>query len=187
MSSYRSMKYSSVQEITEIIAVFVDFRSQVGELHASLLSSEGSDEVHQRRREGIISVQSVSLELGADSLHTLGVISLLDDGRHETGELGLLPALLLGKLSVDEVEAVEGVSLLDAAVHVNATVGAGVALDDSGGIDDLQLGGIGLNGEVVARNNTDDGEEGASGLPALRATASVVVGNVAFQRNNDLV
>lgn len=160
---------------------------QVGELNTSLLSSESGNEIHQRRGESIVGIKTVSLELGANSIHALGVIALLDDGRNEAGELRLLPALLLRKLGVNKVEAVEGVFLFDAAVHVDTAVGAGVTLDDGGGVDDLELGGVGLDGDIVARNDTDDGEKGAGGLPALGAATGVVVGDVALQRDNDLV
>lgn len=102
---------------------------QVGELVAGLLSSEGSDQVHQRRRKGIVGLETVGLELAAHLINTLGVEALLDDGRDEGSELGLLPALLVRELDVNEVEAVEGVLLLDAAEEVDTAVLAGVALD----------------------------------------------------------
>jgi hypothetical protein len=169
-------------------AILVELgRLKVGELNTGLLSSEGSNKIHQRGRQSIVGIKTVSLELGANGIHALRVISLLDDGRNEASELRLLPALLLRQLGVDEVQSVEGVGRLDAAVHMDAAVGAGVALDDGGGVDDLELGGVGLDGEVIAGDDTDDGEEGAGGLPAFRATAGVVVGDVALQGDDDLV
>lgn len=77
--------------------------------------------------------------------------------------------------------------LLDAAIQMNPAVAAGIALDHSRRIDDGELRRVGLNAEVVARDHADNGEQGPAGLPALAAATGVVVGDVAFQCDNDLV
>lgn len=46
-----------------------------------------------------------------------------------------MPALLVGKLDVDEIKTMEGVLALDATEEVGAALLAGVALDNGGGID----------------------------------------------------
>lgn len=156
-------------------------------LQVGLLSVVGGEEIHQRRGEGVVGVEPDGLELGADLVHLVGVEALLDDGGDEAGELGLLVAAAGEELGVDEVEAAEGVGLLDAAEEVDAAVTAGVALDDGGGVDDLELVLVGGHGDVLAGEDADDGEEGAGGLPALGAAAGVVVGDVALEVDGDFV
>lgn len=77
-----------------------------------------------------------------------------------------------------EVEALEGVLDLDAAVQVSTAAGASVSLDSGAGVHNLQLGLVGGDGQVVSGHDADDGEQGASRLPALRAPAGVVVSYV---------
>lgn len=55
----------------------------------------------------------------------------------------------------------------DAAKEMDAAVFAGVALDGGGRIDDVQFLGVGGDAEFVGGDDTDDGEEGAGGLPAF--------------------
>ena len=43
------------------------------------------------------------------------------------------------------------------------------------------------NGDGVAGNYSDDGEQRSGGLPALRAATGVVVSDIAGQLNHDLV
>lgn len=178
--------YISIPIFIKFIVALWSF-SQVGELDAGLLSSERGNQVHKRRRKGIVSVQTVGLELSAHCIHALRVISLLNDRRHETGELRLLPSLLGGKLGVNEVQTVERVCLFDSAIHVDTAVAAGVTLDNSRWVDNLELGCVGLNREVITGNNADNGEQSTGRLPALRAATSVVVGNIALQGDNNLV
>lgn len=174
---------------------------------ASLLSSEGSNQVHQRRRESIVGLEAVGLELAANLFNALGVEALLDDGGDKGSELGLLPALRIGKLNVDEVETVEWVLLLDTAEQVNAAGLAGVTLDGGARVDaknqimlevatgclsraiyvHVQLVTVGSDLDVVTGQNANEGEERTSGLPAFGAAAEVVVSDVALQGDSDLV
>lgn len=127
------------------------------------------------------------MELGAHFLHALGVEALLDDGGDESRELRLLPALLIGQLGVHKVQALEGVVLLDATEHVHPAALAGISLDGGGRVNDGQLLCVFGDGDGVAGNNADDGEQRTGGLPALGAAAGVVVSDVAGQLNNDLI
>jgi hypothetical protein len=94
--------------------------------------------------------------------------------------------MLLRKLGVDEIESVEWMfRVLDAAVHVHAATGAGVALNGRIGVDDLELFGILGDAELVARRNGDLREQRARGLPALGASAHVVIGALGGDRHLD--
>lgn len=62
---------------------------------------------------------------------------------------------------------------------MDATLLAGVTLDDSAFVNDGQLVLIGCDLDIVNRNDADDGEESAGWLPALGTSACVVVKNVA--------
>src|SRR5579871_1501877 len=87
---------------------------------------------------------------------------------------------------MDEVEAVERMAgVLDAAVHMRAASLAGVALDHSGGVDDLQLVAVLQHRNVLPWHDGDDGEVCALRLPALGAAAGVVMGDVALDANLD--
>lgn len=154
---------------------------------SSLLRRPRSNGIHERRREGVICRQALGGEGAADVVHLVGIEALLDDGAHECGELGLLPALVLGELDVDEVEALEGVVLLDAAEEVDAALAAGVALDHSLRVDDLELVGIGGHAQLVTRHDGHDAEQRALGLPALGAPARVVVCHLTAESHLDWV
>lgn len=143
-----------------------------------LLSSIRSNKVHQHRRKTIIRLEPNLVQLIPNLAYLRRVEALLDDTGHESGELGLLPALLGAELGVDEIEALEGVVDLDAAVQVGAAAGAGVALDRGLGVHDAELRLVGRDRQVVPRHDADDAEERACGLPALGAAAGVVVGDV---------
>lgn len=110
---------------------------------------------------------------------------MLDDGGDKGSELRLLPALLVRELDVDEVQALEGVVLLDAAEHVNTAVAAGVSLDGSILVDDGELVTIGSDLDLVAGDDGNDGEESALRLPALGASAGVVVQDLAVEGDLD--
>src|SRR6202034_2079310 len=88
------------------------------------------DQVHQRGRQTVVRLELQLLQPAAHFVHALRREAGLDDGGHERRKLGLFPALLLRQLDMEEVEAVERVILvLDAAIHVHAAAGAGVAPD----------------------------------------------------------
>src|SRR5260221_12365279 len=74
--------------------------------------------------------------------------------------------------------------VLDAAVHVYATIPAGVALNGGVGIHDFQLVGILGHTELVARHDRDLREHRARGLPAFGASTDVIIG--ALGRNAHL-
>jgi hypothetical protein len=112
---------------------------------------------------------------------------LLNDRRDESRELGLLPSLLIRELSVDKVQTVKSVRLLNSTVHVDSAFAACLSQNDGCGIDDLKLRFVCLDSQVVAGNNADHGEERAGGLPALRAAACMVVGNVALETDDDFI
>lgn len=147
-------------------------------LDFGLGGSPRGDGVHQRRRESIVRLETKVLELSADLVGLFGREALLNDGRNKGSELRLLPALVVGELDVDKVETLEGVLLLDAAEHVNTAVAASVSLDSSALVDDGELVGVGSNLELVAGDDSDDGEESTLRLPALGAAAGVVVGDL---------
>jgi hypothetical protein len=151
----------------------------------SLLASPGCNSIHQRWRESIVGRQADGLELCPDLVHARRQESLLNNGRHKGRELGLLPALLRRELGVHEVEAVEGVLLLDASVQVDATVAARVSLNSRRLVDDLELIGVGRHRDAVAGDDSDEREEGTGGLPALGAATGVVVDNVAGESHHD--
>lgn len=112
---------------------------------------------------------------------------MLNDRRDESCELGLLPSLLIRELRVDKVETVKSVRILDSTEHVDSAFAACMSQNDGFGIDDLKLRPVLLDGHVVAGNDADNGEERAGRLPALRAAACVVVGNVALETDDDFI
>lgn len=85
---------------------------------------------------------------------------------------------------MDKVETFKGVVLLDAAVEVDTAVLARVSKDDGVRVDDVELALVGSHLEVVLWDDANDGKKAALGLPALGASAGVVVQDVAF--NGDL-
>src|SRR6185436_6336294 len=99
-----------------------------------------------------------------------------------------LPALFLGELGVDEVEAKERMALvLDAPVHVHAAFLAGITLDRRLGIDNRELLAVRFHADLVARHDRDLREERALRLPALGAAADVVVRGLRPDRHLDPV
>src|ERR1700720_3142653 len=78
---------------------------------------------------------------------------------------------------MDEVEPVKRMfRILDAAVHVNTALTAGMALNGRVGIDDGELLRILAHAQLVARHYGDLREQRARGLPAFGASAHVVIG-----------
>src|SRR5579871_531100 len=150
------------------------------------LGHMGRDRIHQRRRQAVIGLEPEFLQTGADAVHLLGLDARFDDGGHEGGKSGRCRAALLEQFGVNEVEPVERMAgVLDATVHVGPAGLAGMALDDRGGIDDLQLVAILQHGHVLPRHDGDDGEGRALRLPALGAAAGMVMGDVALDADLD--
>src|SRR5215813_3300035 len=80
---------------------------------------------------------------------------------------------------MDKIEPVERMlCVLDAAIHVDAAIFAGVPLDGRIGIHDLELVGVLGNTQLVARHNRDLREHCARGLPAFGASADVMHASV---------
>lgn len=161
--------------------------SQVSRQLPILLAGVSSNKIHQRRGQGIVSLQAERLELRANFVHSVRVEALLNDRGHETSELRLLPSLLIGKLGVDKVQSLEGVVNLNAAEQMSAAFLAGVALNGGCLVENLELVCVGSHGEVLLGDYTNDGEESTGGLPALRTSAGVVVGDVALDGDCDFV
>lgn len=86
-----------------------------------------------------------------------------------------------------EIQPLERMGFLDATIHVHAAVLAGVAEDHGRRVDDVEVGGVGDDGEVVDWDDGHDGEEGAGRFPAFGAAAGVVVEDVAFECHADRV
>lgn len=112
---------------------------------------------------------------------------MLNNAAHKSGELRFLPALLIAEFDVDEIEAFERVVFHDSAKEVHAAFFARVALNCGVGVDDVEFGSVLDDFEVVDWDDSDNGEEGSLGLPALGAAAGVVVGDVAGDLDFDLV
>jgi len=147
----------------------------------------GGDGVHQRGRQSIVGLEAKILELSSDLVGLVSGEALLNDGRDKGGELRLLPALVIRELDVDKVETLEGVIILNAAEEMNAAVTAGVSLNSSALVNDSELVTVGSDLDLIAGNDSDDGEESTLGLPALGASASVVVSDLAAEGNLDRV
>ena len=77
--------------------------------------------------------------------------------------------------------------VVDPAVHVHAATGARVALDRRFRVDHAELRLVRRDLELVARNDTDLREQRAYRLPALRATADVIVRNLRADRHRHLL
>ena len=89
---------------------------------------------------------------------------------------------------MNEIQAVEGmVGVHNSAIHMNAAVLAGMALDDGGGIHDLKLILVRRYAKVVARHDRDLRKQCTFRLPALRAAAHVVVCALPIDRHLDRV
>src|ERR1700712_1436052 len=87
---------------------------------------------------------------------------------------------------MDEVEAVEGVSLvLDPAVHMRAADLAGVSLDSGGRIDNLQLVAVFQHRHIFAWHDGAHREGRPAGLPAFGTAARVVVGDITLDADFD--
>jgi hypothetical protein len=145
------------------------------------------DGVHQRGRQGIVGLEAKVLELLSNLVGLVSREALLDDGRDKGGELRLLPALLIRELDVDKVETLEGVIVLNATEQVDTAVTAGVSLNSSALVNDGELVTVGSDLELVAGDDSDDGEESTLRLPALGASAGVVVSDLAAEGDLDRV
>jgi len=88
---------------------------------------------------------------------------------------------------MNEIQAVESMRLFDPTIHMDITFPARMPLDDSSRIDDCKLRLVRPDGQIVAGNDTDDGEESSGGLPALGAAAGMIVGDVALKAHHNLV
>lgn len=145
------------------------------------------DGVHQRGRQSIIGLEAKILELLSNLVGLIGREALLDNGRDKGGELRLLPALFIRELNVDKVETLEGVIVLNATKQVDTAVTAGVSLNSSALVNNSELVTVGSDLELVAGDDSDDGEESTLGLPALGASAGVVVSDLTAEGYLDRV
>lgn len=145
------------------------------------------DSVHQSGRQSIVGLEAKILELLSNLVGLVGREALLDDGRDKGGELRLLPALFIRELNVDKVEALEGVIVLNATKQVDTAVTASVSLNSSALVNNSELVTVGSDLELVAGDDSDDGEESTLGLPALGASAGVVVSDLAAEGDLDRV
>lgn len=80
-----------------------------------------------------------------------------------------------------EIQTLEGVVVLDTAVHVRAALLARVAVDRGVGVDDAEFVFVGCYADSFTRDDADDGEERPGGFPAFRTAAGVVVCDVALE------
>lgn len=145
------------------------------------------DGVHQRGRQSIVGLEAKVLELLSNLVGLVSREALLDDGRDKGGELRLLPALLIRQLDVDKVETLEGVIVLNATKQVDTAVTAGVSLNSSALVNNGELVTVGSDLDLVAGDDSDDGEESTLGLPTLGASAGVVVSDLAAEGDLDRV
>src|SRR5882724_327956 len=87
---------------------------------------------------------------------------------------------------MNEVQTIEWMPLvLDAAEHMRTASLAGMPLYRRRCIDYLKLVAVFKNGDVFARYDCDDGENGPFRLPAFGAAAGVVVGDVTLDADLD--
>jgi hypothetical protein len=80
---------------------------------------------------------------------------------------------------MDEGKSLERMIAFDGSVHMDATLFAGMALDESRRIDDSELVAIFENFDAIGGRNRHNREHRPVRLPAFGAPASVVVGDVA--------
>lgn len=156
-------------------------------LDLGLSGGPRGDGVHQSGRQSIVRLEAKILELLSNLVGLVGREALLDDGRDKGGELRLLPALFIRELNVDKVEALEGVIVLNATKQVDTAVTAGVSLNSSALVNNSELVTVGSDLELVAGDDSDDGEESTLGLPALGTSAGVVVSDLAAEGDLDRV
>jgi hypothetical protein len=82
---------------------------------------------------------------------------------------------------MDKIQPVKGMTfILNAAIHVNTTRLAGMSLNSSLRIDHTQFIYILCDGEFIAGHYSNDGKFRVTGLPTFRATASVIMRDLAF-------
>ncbi len=158
------------------------------------------EHIHQRWAQTVVRLQPSILQLLPHIIHLVRIGALLDDAANERGELRLLrsfyqpcgpdllnprtaylPTLLLSKLGMYEIEALERMVLLDATVHVYATFLAGIALNHGAIINHLQLVFARCHLEFINWNNAHDGEQGTRRFPALGAAAGMIVSDVGVE------
>src|ERR1700730_1919833 len=151
-------------------------RTRSGPKHSRCLCDVGCKGTHQCRGQAVVRLEPQLLQATSDRRHLTGRGTGLDDGGNKRREFGRRPALILGKLGVDEIEAVERMlRVLDPAVHVNPAPSAGIALNGRVGIYDLELLGVISHAQLVARHHGDLREQRALGFPAFGASAYVIV------------
>src|SRR5580658_6728101 len=139
---------------------------------ARSLGDMGRDDIHQWRRQRIVGFEPELLESLAHRAHLRWVRAGLNDRGHKGCKLRRRPAALRRQLRMDEIQTIEWMLvILDAAVHVNATSLASVALNRGLGIHHRQLVGILSDAQFVARYHSDHRKQRILGLPALSATA----------------
>ena len=82
---------------------------------------------------------------------------------------------------MNKVQSLEGMILLYAPEQVYAALLASVPLDCHAFINNLQFLSVGGDFNLVDRNDGDDSEDGARGLPAFGAAAGVVMEDIAAE------
>jgi hypothetical protein len=80
---------------------------------------------------------------------------------------------------VGKVESFECMVFLDTTIEMNTTLLAGMTLDGGAFINDAQLVLVGRHREIRNGNNSDNREESACRLPALRTPTGVIVKDIA--------
>jgi hypothetical protein len=81
---------------------------------------------------------------------------------------------------MDERQSLKRMFAHDWPIHMHAAFLAGGALDQGSGIDDSELIAILQDFDTFGRSDRHDRKDCTFGLPALRAAAGVIVGDIAL-------
>ncbi len=106
-----------------------------------------------------------------------------DHRGNERGKSWRCPAGFVRQFHMDEIQALERVIALHRPIKMHAARGAGMALDQRGGIDHLQLVAVFQHPHLAFRHHADHREDGAFRLPAFRAAAGMIEKNLAVDRH----
>src|SRR4051812_26471887 len=89
---------------------------------------------------------------------------------------------------MDKIDAIQGMRLvLDAAIHMDTTSFACVALNSGFLIDDCELVAVRVDAQVVARHHSDLRKKRALGFPALGASTDMVMRTLSFDADRYLL
>jgi hypothetical protein len=135
--------------------------------------------IHKRRREAIIGFKTKLFQSTTNFAHFSWIETLLNYGRNKGSKFRATPARLTGEFGMHEVQPMEWMTgVFYPAKHVHTTVLAGMTLDCSSWVNDMEFVSIRQDADFIFAYNSNQRKQRSLGLPTFATTTNMIVGSL---------